>query len=84
MGVSVSTRIRARALRARFLGPGFEPTDFGQPKPRQGQGDPATFDVRANQRLQHENAQLHATAKAEAEGARSMEKLMERKRWSHG
>ena len=75
----------SRALRARYLGPGFEPTDFGLPKPKEVFYDVPTTQLkpRAAANLREENAQLHKTAAAAAQDARGMERLMERKRWSN-
>lgn len=78
MGVSVSARNRARAIRARYAAPGFNFDNFGVVPPK---GDrvptPPEFD-------EDENNKLHQTARANAEDARRVEKLTERKRWSNG
>lgn len=87
MGVSVSSRRRAKALRARFLGPGFVPTDFGQPAPKEVLYDHPGHGVQLKPRAQaqhnEETQKLRKTAEAAATDARGMERLMERKRWSN-
>lgn len=84
MGVSVSARNRARGVRARFLGPGFVPTDFGQRLLWEPEAVPSRAMTRSDVRRSDELSKLHATAQAAAHDARGMERLMERKRWSNG
>lgn len=85
MGFSVSDKKRGRAIRARYLNPNFVQTTFGLDVVRE------TFEVpdnpkmtRSDVRRSDELNKLHATAQANAEDARRVEKLIERKRWSNG
>ena len=85
MGFSVSDKKRGRAIRERYLNPNFVQTSFGKLRrraPSRSAGNPKM--TRSDVRRSDELNKLHATAQANAEDARRVEKLTERKRWSNG